>query len=333
MAVERAQRFGSRTEAELARPRLKIDNPVPLNQFADLVGDYGFPKPEWIRCQLVDADGKCKKMHGSGWIVQLEDGSEGYIGHVCADEHFSADPRYAARFAAAKARVDREITVDRAMARLRRLLDDGTAGPRLQEARRRWGRINDRLSQVRSLLPRALLAKLTDRAKRRDPAVMITVIYVETEYDERTKKNKEVQKPENLRWGNLSGLDGLELRELSKIGRKLADADSALLNAIAALDQPITKMQKWTAALDYLERVNQDLDRREALLESFCRPESLKLLWLLTLSRLDQLAVVNAAMEVATRKRVSESEVISTHASLSKEITDAYDGRRFYPVG
>ena len=66
MARKRARRYRSRSEAEREHPLLNQDNLVPLENFADLLGDYEFPKLEYVRCQLIDAGGKCHKLHGWG---------------------------------------------------------------------------------------------------------------------------------------------------------------------------------------------------------------------------------------------------------------------------
>lgn len=333
LSTGRAQRFTSRGEAELARPRLSADNPVCLAEFADLVGDYRFPKPEWIRCQLVDEKGRCKKLHGWGWVAQLADGTEGYIGHDCADDHFKADPRFAGKFANAVARVDREITTDLAVARLGRLIADPRIRVTLDTAMRRRNRLSDRLSRLRNLLPPVVFKKLVDRAKRGDAAVMVRILYVEIETDEKTKRRREVVTPKQLRWGILTGLEGLDDRPLLKIGKRLAEADTALLRAVAAVDQPVTSMRKWAAALEYVDRVAADLEKHEALIDGFTRPENLKLLWLLAEDRFDQLAVVNAAVEITTQKRVTDEQAETARDAWSQEIEDAHGGRKFQLVG
>ena len=334
MATDRAQRFTSRSEAERARPRLSPDNSVPLEQFADLVGDYKFPnKREWVRCQLVDDKGECKQLHGWGWIAQLESGAEGYIGHECAEDHFEADPRFAGRFAASRARVTREITTDLLVARLRKLLDDPTIGQALNTAIRRRGRLHDRVMDVRNALPPQLLRKLTERAKRDNTAVMVRIVYVEIEVDEKTAKRREIHKPQALPWGNLAGLGGLDHRPLSRIGGKLADADAALMKAVASTDQPVRTMQKWATSLEYVDRADAELDQRHVLIDNFCRPENLKLLWLLLDKRFEQLAAIRSVLGIMSRKHITDDEAASMRAAWSEEIRAAHGGREFQVVG
>jgi hypothetical protein len=329
MAPGRAQRFRSRSEAERARPRLSANNPVPLVQFADLIGDYRFPEPEWVRCQLVDERGECKQRHGWGWIAQLTDGSEGYIGHDCAEDRFGADPRFADKFAAAAIRVDREITTDLLVARLMRSLADPNVRQAESDALRSRDRLSERLMHTRNLLPRAVLDKLSDRAKRRDMEVMVRVLYIETEVDEKTGRRRQVTKPQDRRWGMLSGLEGLDNRPLLKIGSRLRDAEAALSHAVASVDQPDSSLRKWASAIEYVGRAAPEIRQRAALLDSFCRPENLKLLWLLASDRYDQLTVVNAALEIATRKRVTDEEAGAAHMAWSQEIKDAHGGVDF----
>lgn len=333
MATGRAQRFKSRSEAERARPRLSVNNPVPIERFADLIGDYRFPESEWVRCQLIDERGECKQRHGWGWIAQLTDGTEGYIGHDCAEDRFGADPRFADKFAAAAVRVDREITTDLLVARLTRLLADPNIRQGLNDALRSRDRLDERLMRIRNLLPRAVLDKVSDRAKRRDVEVMVRVLYIETEVDEKSGKRRQVVKPQDRRWGILSGLEGLDNRPLLKIGGHLRDAEAALSQAVASVHQPDRSMQKWASAIEYVERATPEIRQRAALLDSFCRPENLRLLWLLAPGRYDQLAVVNAALEIATRKRVTDEEAGAAHKAWSQEIKDGHAGLDFQVVG
>jgi hypothetical protein len=167
---ERARRFHSRMDAEAARsPRLHADNPVPLEQFADLVGDYKFPRSEYVRCQLVDQEGRCHRWHGWGYIAQLKDGTEGYIGHDCAEGHFKADPRFAAMFAAASARVDREITTDLLVARLSELLADVELPITLKAARRRQQRLSILRREHSKAFPDRWQPRLTGIVARQMP--------------------------------------------------------------------------------------------------------------------------------------------------------------------
>jgi hypothetical protein len=332
LVTDRAQRFTSRHEAEAARPRLKPDNPVPLVQFAYLIGDYQFPKPEWVRCQLIDQQGKCKKNHGRGWIVQLTDDSEGYIGHQCADDHFGKDSRYAGRFAAAKARVSREIETDLLVGRLKVLLEDVRIAQTLNAALRRREQLSERVTQIRDLLRPKLFQALTDRSKRGDTQVLVRVLYEEEEVDEGTGQKRKVLRPQALRWGALVGLESLDYRPLLRIGARLKEAEAALSQAVASVDQPLRQMQKWAAALEYVPRADAELDKHDAPLRSFCQPDNVKLLWLLAKDRFGQLAAVNAALEIATRKRISEKEAETTRDVWRQEIR-ATHGRDFEVIG
>jgi hypothetical protein len=328
MAHERARRFLSRHEAETARPRLDPDAAIPLQQFADLIGDYTFPKAEWVRCQLVGQKGKCRRLHGWGWIAQLSDGTEGYIGHDCVTLHVQTDKRFAQRFAAASARVDREITADILVLRLQTHLDDPNLPSALEAARRRERHLSDRTTRLRAMLPHRILKQL-ERVHGNDLPVPVRVLYVETIEDEHTKRKRDVVRPQEYRWGTLTGLEGLRLQVTLKIGARLAAASAALSAAVASLDQAEPAMRKWAAALEYTPRADEDLRRQEAIVESFCRPENLKLLWLLTRQRVDQIAVAAVALEIASRKQVTEAEATSAIDAWTREIKEAHGGRQF----
>ena len=68
---ERARRYTSLTEMRRARARLNLEAPIPIAQFADFVGDYRIKREQFVRSQLVDERGKCKREHGRRYVAQL----------------------------------------------------------------------------------------------------------------------------------------------------------------------------------------------------------------------------------------------------------------------
>lgn len=332
MAKQRAKRYRSRTEAERDRPRLSRDNPVSLKEFVDLVGDYEFPKAEYVRCQLVDDTGKCHQLHGSGWIAQLMDESEGYIGHDCAEGHFATNPRFASLFTAAAERVSREITIGQLVAALTTVLANPGLSEALNDLKRRWDLIHNRAMNLQARLTDPLRKELTARRKAGNANVMIRVHYVETEIDAQGREHKLVRH-QPVRWGALSGLQALDPRPLSKIGQRLNDAKSALEKAVASEDQPQKQLGKWVADLEYIERAEEDLRQYETSLEAFCRPENLKLLWLLLQGRFEQRAAIRVAIDIASRRQVSDTEVDAARDAWVQEIKAAQGGRDFDVVG
>jgi hypothetical protein len=339
---ERARRFTSRLDAERERSKLDPNALIKLEEFADLIGDYRFPKADFVRCQLVDQKGKCKREHGKGWIAQLKDETEGYIGHVCAEDHFGADPRFAALFEAARARVDREITTDQLVKRLGDLLANREQAAAIQNATfDRWQALSDRIFELRNLLPIIVRDKLADRAKRRNAEVLIKDLYTEIEKDEVTGKEKIRIRPSIVRWGVLSGLEALKTGPVQRIGGKLNEASAALQNAVASIDTPTLKMSKWAKALDYCtpvgdenqSRADKDIAKIEDLVDTFCAPANLKLLWLLTPKRLDQLATVRAVLEITDGRQPEDREVTITCDRWRQEIVQTHNGREFEIVG
>ncbi len=331
--TERAKRFTSRREIEQARARLSPASPIPLDQFADLVGDYRLPKTEQVRCQLVDDTGKCNTLHGWGWIAQLLDGTEGFIGHDCVEGHFKDDPRFKELFELAAVRAIREITTDALVRRLSQLKADPALPATLNAATSRFGRLHDRILGVRNLLHPEVLRKLRDREKRRNAAVTIRVVYFETEIDEKTKQPRKVTKPQERVWGTLAGLEGLNISPANQIGGRLAEASAALIQSIASIDQPTASMRRWAKALEYVARADAELGRLERSIDSFCRPENLKLLWLLLHHRLDQIAVASTVLEIASRKQPTEADATAARDFWAQEIRDAHDGLGFEIVG
>jgi hypothetical protein len=328
MARKRARRYRSRREAEREHPLLHQDNLVPLENFADLLGDYEFPKLEYVRCQLIDAGGKCHKLHGWGWIAQLKNESEGYIGHDCAEEHFGGDPRFAAVFTAAAERVDKEITIGLLEAALRPLIDDPSMPDRLNDVKRRWRQLYDRAANLPGQLTEPLRKELSARRKQASLDVVINVIQVETEIDENKRERKIVTR-HPTRWGVLSGLQALDIRPLGKIGLRLDDAGAAIRQAVISGDQSKDTLSKWLADLQYIERADQALKQHEANLLAFCRPDNLKLLWLLFSGRFEQLSAIRVALEIISRKRVMDDEVATTREAWAQEIKAANGGSEF----
>lgn len=57
---------------------------------------------------------------------------------------------------------------------------------------------------------------------------MISVIYVEIEVDEKTKRERKIFTRQPVRWGVMSRLQALESKPLGKVGQRLNDAEAAL---------------------------------------------------------------------------------------------------------
>jgi hypothetical protein len=331
MTKQRAKRYGSRSEAERDHPRLNTDNPVPLATFTDLLGEYEFPKAEHIRCQLIDQKGKCHELHGWGWIAQLADRSEGYIGHRCAEKHFEDDPRFAELFKRAAARVTQEITIGRLVSALRSLLEQPQLPEALNNLKRRWADLYQRATNLPAQLSDPLRKELA--ARKGNANVMIRVIYVEIEIDEKTKRERKISRPQQVRWGVLNGLQALDSKPLGKVGQRLTDAEIALQQAVASEDQPESSLAKWVGALDYVKRAEEDLRKYEATLAAFSRPENLKLFWMLFRDQFDQRAAVRAALEMTSRKRATDTEVTAARDAWASELKAAHEGRDIEIVG
>lgn len=332
--MARARRFMSRRDIEFAFSKLDPDCPLPLDQFNDLLGDYMLPKAEWVHCQLVDEHGRCNEPHGWGWLGELkESGTVGFMGHVCADRHFRNDPRFAEKFAKAAARVKRDIAKNALIKRLGERLSDPTLGPTLEEADRKWAALNDQINRMRGLLRPESLRRLMERTKRGNMDVNIRVLYVETEIDEKTKKRHDKVKPQQVRWGILAGIEGLDTRSLSRVGGKLADARAALNQAVASEEQPDKAMRRWATSLETVRPAVSELDKIEAAIERFLRPENLKLLWLLEKDAPAQIRAINVALELDRRQRISDELAASTHRAWVQEIRDAHQGFKFEAIG
>ena len=314
-------------------PNLDFERPVPLAEFDDLISDYMFPKPDWLHCQLVDEKGKCKRLHGWGWITVLKNGDVGCIGHNCAEEHFAGDPRFADKFRAAAARLDREITINMAVKRLRGLLADAELPASVRTLVRRQNQLEHRLANIRGLLRAELLKRLTARAKAGRNEVAVLMVEVKEETDEKTKRTKKVIEKTVFRVGSFAGLAGLNLSPLSRIGGKLGEANAALTNAVASIDQPIKSLQKWASAIDYVRNADMKLSHHESMLERFCQLENLKLLWLLTADRFQQLAAVYAGLEIHSGRHITEPEATATHDAWKRDVRAALQGREFEILG
>ena len=330
----RARRFTSRREIELAFPtQLDPDCDLPLDQFKDLVGDYMLPKQEWVRCQLVDEHGRCNEEHGHGWLAERMDRTVVFMGHNCAELRFGSDPRFAALFAEVAARAGRDIEKNALIRRLSKLLSDPTVGPTVDAASRKRALLDDRVNQIRRLLRPETLRRLMERIKRGNMAVRIRVMYVETEIDEKTKKERKVVTPRELGWGILAGVESLNTGPLNRIGGKLSEARAALNQAVASEDHADKTMKTWATALESVLPAARELEGIEAALARFLNPKNLQLLWLLEKDALSQIASVNVALELTSRQRVTDEQAISTHQAWVQEIRDAHQGFRFEVVG
>lgn len=328
----RGRTFTTRREIEDAFPTLNPDCPLPLDQFdnLDLLADYWLPKAEQVRCQLLDEHGRCNEPHQWGWLVQLKDtGAVGFLGHDCADRHFRNDPRFAALFAEAVARVERDIAKNTLIKRLEGRLSDPALRPTLDAASRKWEALFERVNQVRGLLRSEILRRLMERTKRGNMDVHVRVLYIEKEIDEKTQRERDVLGPQEVRLGVLAGVESLNMGPINRIGGKFSVARAALREAVASEDQPDKAMKKWAAALEAVQPAVADLYRIEAALARFLHPDNLKLIWLLEKDTFGQIAAVRAALELASRRRISDEEAIATHRAWVQAIRDTHKGFSF----
>jgi hypothetical protein len=324
-----AKKYLSRPELERDRPKLDITKPIPLSEFAGLVCSYEFKPPEHVHCQLLDDKGRCNHKHGIGYVGCLKTDTEGYIGHMCAADHFKDHENFRTLFTTERVRVEREADTERLIGRLSHVLASPgsaeTVEALLLERQRQW----DEATRVRRLLGPKLLRIIEERGKRRDLAVRIKIEIVETEIDERTKRQIQRITYQPVVWGYLVGIDGLDHKPLDKIGGRLQEAKSALKVAAASPDQTDVDMSRWAQALEYVPMAGKNLAERKSLLDGFCKPDVLKLLWLFDRDRFTQIAIANAVIEIATRRRPAEYEGAEHRAAWETEIRAANQGREF----
>lgn len=328
----RARTFTTRRDIDEVFPQLDPECALPLARFDNLglLADYWLPKAEQVHCQLVDAEGKCNEPHQWGWLVEVKDsGAVGFLGHDCADRHFRNDPRFAAMFADAVARVKRDIAINTLIKRLDERLSDPTLRPTLDGASRRWDALYERLNQVRGLLRSEILRRLMERIKRGNMDVHVRVLYLEKEIDEKTRREREIVRPQEVRLGVLTGVESLNMGPLNRIGGKFSAARAVLGQAVASEDQPDKGMKKWAAALEAVQPAVGDLYRIEAALARFLHPDNLQLIWLLEKDTFAQIAAVRVALELASSRRISDEEAMATHRAWVRAIRDAHMGFAF----
>jgi hypothetical protein len=87
------------------------------------------------------------------------------------------------------------------------------------------------------------------------------------------------------------------------------------------------------AALEYVKIAEEHLANYEAALGAFYRPENLKLLWMLFRDQFDQRTAVRVAIELISRKRVTDAEVGAARDVWSREIKAAHGDREFEVFG
>lgn len=68
------------------RARFREHVEVKGRYLAGYIGDYDFPKSQWLNCGLT-----CKRLHGAGFVVLLDNGIETNIGNCCGKSHFGLD--------------------------------------------------------------------------------------------------------------------------------------------------------------------------------------------------------------------------------------------------
>jgi hypothetical protein len=269
MTQERAKHYRSPLEVRQTRADFDESCSITLVDFGSLVGVYGFPDTDEVRCQLVTAGSRCNQPHKNGWIAKRKDGAEGYIGRLCARKHFNAD----VYFASEARRVDREIEIDQLVERLSVLLSDASLLDSIADARGRQSASRARIRAIREEIPQDIWKRLQDMRKTGNRVVQIEVRYVEK--DERGK-DRYSWIVDNL--GVVSGLGALDLDRMRVIMNQLEAAEDSRKHAHPNRDEPRQDLRRWAESLEAVSRIAVELGEIEGELELFLQPANLRLL-------------------------------------------------------
>jgi len=318
-----SEEFRSPRQVEKARPQLDTSCRITREQFAGLVGKYVFRFSEWQFCQMHERGSACRRLHGSGWVVQRKDGREGYIARGCA--HFADETSFRSEVS----RIDRDLRIAALLSRLSVVLSDPSLGSRLKKALQRQDEVFKSVLESRQRWPGRLMSQLEAMAKAGKRQVVIDVHSLE--YDEYQRRSVYHWQPVTV--GSVTGLESFDSFRVRQIGCRLNEASMALGSAAALQEVPELTLQAWAEALEDLPNCEAELDAIATASKAFVRPENLKLLWLLVRRYADQVEVIRTALECANGHVVSDLLVEQTRVAWDQEIRKAYGGRDFRRLG
>ena len=319
---ERALQFRTQREVEASRPRLDRSCTLPLSEFGGLVGPYTFVEADWVLCQLEHKGSVCRQPHGHGWVAKRKDGAEVYIGSKCAHDHFGADTK----FAAEASRVRRELRVDDLIARASVKLNDAAFRQRVASVAERQHQLREQVTQARDAWPQSLLGRLREMVKTGNRAVMIELRYAE--YDR--EKKREVVSWQPFALGSIASIEAVDATHLRQIGERVRAAISALDEAKPSGEVSEKALRAWVESLEGVDQCAAELDEISLALESFHRPENLKLLCWTVRSYNEQIEIVKAVLGVLPHDgRPTDEAARLTRNSWHTEIRASNAGRDF----
>ena len=276
-------------------PALDLTAPMGKSDFADITGAYNYPEAGWVNCQLEIDGAICKQAHGVGWIMLRKDGVEGYIGGVCARDHFQADEVFAG--AAAKAR--RDIRIQNLVDRLGNLIvTRDVLRQRIVDVFERQQRLRKRVGKIRNSLPYVVMDRLHHMTKTGDRNVRLEFRHVEKDEDRDGKVIHVVRwRPDIV--ATVAAPQALEVGPIEEIGDKLRIALAAANAAEANPDRTEREMRHWAESIEAVDRCEAELEEVELALAVFVDPSNLRGLCWVCRKDADQTKSARAAIRAA----------------------------------
>lgn len=323
---ERVEYFRTPRDAELARPNLNRNVPLPkdvLIKAPIITGIYSYEPADWVICQLEISGNICRQEHGKGWIMRLPDGAEGYIGQHCAKEHFGAEHA----FVKETARARKEVGRDALLARLRALLDDPVRRERIVDAFERQQALKTEISRIRDMLPFAVKDRLHSMTKTGNSSVSLDFEYLEKDEDHQGKVI-EVRKWQIDGIGAVRAPNALDALRIDALGERLRAALTTFDYADPSIDRSDKELRVWAECLEELDRCEAEIDEFIEELGKFMQPQNLSLLcWLCRIEQ-EQIAVTRISLQLTTKKSVTDGTARSTFNEWGRELVTSRNAIR-----
>jgi hypothetical protein len=317
--------YTDRREAELAHPALDISAPMPKTDFARITDSIGYPRIDWVKCQL-EIDGEvCQEGHGDGWIMMRRDGVEGYIGGDCAKLHFGKDKA----FASAVAKAGRDIRTTNLLVRLANLIQDREAlRRRIHDVFERQQKLRKRVGGLRDVLPYAALDRLHQMSKTGDRNVRVDLGYLEKDEDRDRNVIDVVRwRPEVV--GAITAPQALEVGIVEGIGKRLGTAVAACNHAEASSERSDKELRRWADAIEDVDRCEVNLRDAISSLESFVEPMNLsRLCWACRRDE-DQVKVARVVLRLTGSRDVNDHAAGKARDTWRDEIMTTRKAVRF----
>jgi hypothetical protein len=313
-----------------SRPAFDANCVITRDNFAVLVGDYGFPVDALCQVESIEAkDRPCRNKHRKGYIGRRIDGKEGLIGSTCGPKYFEGHKGFASNLATVK----REIDLDKLTERLLVIQADAAFLPRIDGLRERLQAVRAKVNTFMENLPQDVADRLRDMAKSRNADLRVAVEFVERVEDTLRPGKTRVKSnwlPRTI--GSIASLSIVDRAPLFAVQAQLLSVRKAFDSLDASRELGGRKLAKQLKILDMVPNLETQVAAFEAAWSAFNRPDNLQHFWLLSRQQSSQLACLQIYSAAAGQPKLTEHQLLSALRDVKTKWSSSNEGRQIRPA-